>query len=193
LYHDVIAYLMELPFAEEALRSALDEVSARHRRLLRTGFDLTTFAEPLQLVYREARVPLQVYDLRGGGGGTKQRSRGCLDEARRRPFDWTEAPLVRVHAVRVSDDALPAGAGLPPRGAGRVERSVALHGAGAALPGPAARAACGGGRAAHQLPRFRGAGTEGARRPRRVELLGRDPRRPLRHARPADIGSRRSG
>ena len=102
VYHDVIAYLLELPFAEEALRGALDEVSARHA-VLRTAFELTAFADPLQLVYRGARVPLQVHDLRGVAEAAAALAQ-MLDEARRRPFDWTEAPLVRVHAVRVSEE-----------------------------------------------------------------------------------------
>jgi amino acid adenylation domain-containing protein len=102
VYHDVIAYLLELPFAEEALRGALDEVSERHP-VLRTAFEMTALGEPLQLVYRGARVPLEVQDLRGAAEGEAALAR-IMDEARLRPFDWTEAPLVRVHAVRVSDE-----------------------------------------------------------------------------------------
>ena len=136
VYHDVIAYLLELPFAEEALRGALDEVSARHA-VLRTAFELTTFGDPLQLVYRDARVPLQVHDLRGAAEGEAALAR-VLDEARRRPFDWTEAPLVRAHAVRVSEERFHLVLDFHHAVLDGVERGVAVHGAGAALPGAAA-------------------------------------------------------
>ncbi|WP_214318590.1 non-ribosomal peptide synthetase [Nonomuraea sediminis] len=67
-------------FDEAALVRALEELSARHE-VLRTSFDLTGFSEPVQLVHDRVEIPLTVSD----------------GEPEYGPFDWTAAPLLRVH------------------------------------------------------------------------------------------------
>ncbi|MGI5489569.1 amino acid adenylation domain-containing protein [Microtetraspora malaysiensis] len=79
-FHDHTTLTLRGTFDEAALVRALDELSARHE-VLRTSFDLTGFSEPVQLVHDRAEIPLTVSD----------------GEPEYGPFDWTRAPLLRVH------------------------------------------------------------------------------------------------
>ncbi|TMR92803.1 non-ribosomal peptide synthetase [Nonomuraea basaltis] len=79
-FHDHTTLTLRGTFDEAALVRALDELSARHE-VLRTSFDLTGFSEPVQLVHDRAEIPLTVSDGEPEYGA----------------FDWTQAPLLRVH------------------------------------------------------------------------------------------------
>ncbi|MFI6920963.1 amino acid adenylation domain-containing protein [Nonomuraea spiralis] len=79
-FHDHTTLTLRGTFDEAALVRALEELSARHE-VLRTSFDLTGFSEPVQLVHDRAEIPLTVSD----------------GEPEYGPFDWTRAPLLRVH------------------------------------------------------------------------------------------------
>ncbi|MEU9504683.1 amino acid adenylation domain-containing protein [Micromonospora sp. NPDC048170] len=90
-------------FDGELLRQAFDRVVQRHP-VLRSGFDLATCSEPLQLVWRHVGVDLPVVDWRGRGDAEVQRDlRAWMAEQRLRPFDLTRPPLIRFTAHRVSD------------------------------------------------------------------------------------------
>ncbi|MEV4400531.1 AMP-binding protein, partial [Nonomuraea sp. NPDC049607] len=85
-FHDHTTLTLRGTFDETALVRALEELSARHD-VLRTSFDLTGFSEPVQLVHDRAEIPLTV------SGGEPEYG----------PFDWTRAPLLRVHVRPEAD------------------------------------------------------------------------------------------
>ncbi len=104
VYHNVNSYALALPFDAVAFRRAVDAVVARHP-ILRTGFDLTHFSEPLQLVHREASLEISVVDLRGEPAGEQRAALLALREAEiQRRFDLLRPPLLRFHVHRLSDE-----------------------------------------------------------------------------------------
>ena len=100
VYHDVVTYHLAAALDEAAVRAALARVVARHA-VLRTAFDLTSYSEPLQLVYRSIELPLEVTDVshlsRDEQGAAIA---GWMEEEKRRPFAWRRAPLFHVHLHR---------------------------------------------------------------------------------------------
>ncbi|MBB6184250.1 amino acid adenylation domain-containing protein [Oleiagrimonas soli] len=103
LYHVVFRATMNLPFEESVLREVLDQLSSRHE-VLRTGYDLDRYSEPLQLVYKQATIPLHVHDLRDVPASRQDDTYGqwCKQEART-PFDYGTPPVLRVFIHRLSD------------------------------------------------------------------------------------------
>ncbi|MFG2053061.1 amino acid adenylation domain-containing protein [Micromonospora sp. NPDC048930] len=105
MYHNVTAHRIAAPLDPAALRRALAGLVAAHP-VLRTGFALGDYSEPLQLVHADVPVELPVTDL---AGADPQARRGRVDELvaqeRVRPFDWARPPLLRLHAVREDADA----------------------------------------------------------------------------------------
>ena len=73
-YHDVLTLTLAGPFDEAELEGAIAELVRRHVAL-RTCFDLTSFSEPVQLVYADTRLPVRVVDLRGQPGDAARRGR----------------------------------------------------------------------------------------------------------------------
>ncbi|MEU1844747.1 amino acid adenylation domain-containing protein [Micromonospora sediminicola] len=95
-YHDLLTLRVSGRYDPEALRAALTELAVRHP-VLRTGFDLTNFSEPMQLVWRTATVPVEEVDLRDATDDVARREveRFAVAE-RHRPFEWARPPLARV-------------------------------------------------------------------------------------------------
>nr|BFE88198.1 hypothetical protein GCM10020093_107990 [Planobispora longispora] len=60
-YHDLTTLTVRGRFDREAMEATLSDLAARHP-ILRTGFDLTGFSEPLQLVHDAATIPLEVVE-----------------------------------------------------------------------------------------------------------------------------------
>ncbi|HEX8853568.1 MAG TPA: amino acid adenylation domain-containing protein, partial [Pyrinomonadaceae bacterium] len=74
--------------------------------VLRTGFVWEGLDEPVQVVYSGVRLPLQQQDWRGlSAEEQQQRLAEHLKAERRRGFDLSEAPLMRLHLFRLADDA----------------------------------------------------------------------------------------
>ncbi|MEV7022685.1 amino acid adenylation domain-containing protein, partial [Kitasatospora sp. NPDC093558] len=91
------------PFSAEALRSAIDTVTARHE-LLRASMHLDGFSRPLQLVHSTARVPLAVHDLRGRSEAERaEHARTFAGAERAAWFELTAPPLLRIAAHLESD------------------------------------------------------------------------------------------
>ncbi|MCZ7438686.1 amino acid adenylation domain-containing protein [Micromonospora sp. WMMC241] len=104
VYHNVTAHEVAAPLDGPALRRALAALVDAHP-VLRTGFALGTYAEPLQLVHARVPVDLPVTDLTGlDAPARRTRIDALVAEERRRPFDWTRPPLLRLHAVRTGGD-----------------------------------------------------------------------------------------
>ena len=88
-----------------AFQQAWQKVLDRHP-VLRTGFFWENVDEPVQVVYRGLRIPLQEQDWRGLSGEEQQiQVTEHLEAERRRGFDFTQAPLMRLNLMRLADDA----------------------------------------------------------------------------------------
>jgi amino acid adenylation domain-containing protein/non-ribosomal peptide synthase protein (TIGR01720 family) len=109
LYHDVLTYRLRLPFDASALEACLAALCARHAAL-RTGLEPTRYGEPLQIVYRTGRIPLELADLRAlDAAGQQAELAAWLERERYRGFVPHEPPLLRVFAQRLSDDVFQLG------------------------------------------------------------------------------------
>ena len=103
VYHDVIGHDIEARWNEALLRAAIRSVVERHP-VLRTSFGLSRFSEPLQMVHRDARVPLDVVDLRALDDAEQESAlHAFMETEKRRDFDLTQPPLLRFIVHRRSD------------------------------------------------------------------------------------------
>ncbi|MEU1643123.1 amino acid adenylation domain-containing protein [Micromonospora zamorensis] len=105
MYHNVTAHRIAASLDAPALRRALAGLVAAHP-VLRTGFALGAYSEPLQLVHADVPVEVPVTDLTGVEAQTRRARIDALVAAERvRPFDLARPPLLRLHAVREDVDA----------------------------------------------------------------------------------------
>ncbi|WP_375155178.1 FkbM family methyltransferase, partial [Micromonospora sp. 4G55] len=105
MYHNVTAHRIAAPLDAVALRRALAALVAAHP-VLRTGFALGAYSEPLQLVHADVPVDVPVTDLADADPQTRRaRVDDLVAQERVRPFDWDRPPLLRLHAVREDADA----------------------------------------------------------------------------------------
>jgi amino acid adenylation domain-containing protein len=105
VYHNVDSFHLETGWDEACFRRAVDAVVARHP-ILRTGFALEEYGEPLQLVHAHATMEVGVGDLRGMTEEEQEREIDAhRDRELARPFDLARPPLLRFHVHRLTDDA----------------------------------------------------------------------------------------
>ncbi|WP_347652348.1 amino acid adenylation domain-containing protein [Plantactinospora sp. B5E13] len=103
-YHEVFSVRVRLPWQPETFVAASRDCLATHP-VLRTSFDLATFSVPMQLVHAEVTVPVELADLRALPEPERESFLVELFETeRRRPFDWSQAPLLRIHLHRLPDE-----------------------------------------------------------------------------------------
>jgi amino acid adenylation domain-containing protein len=105
-YHNVTSFRIQerAGFDAAAMQSAGDAVLRRYE-ILRTGFDWSSYEEPLQLVHPEVSLPVGVDDLRGLDDATQaDRVREYLHAEAVRWFELATPPLIRLH-VHVLNDA----------------------------------------------------------------------------------------
>ena len=89
----------------DAFRRAWAWAAARHP-VLRTGFFWEGLEKPLQVVRRQAQVPLEEHDWRGADDeAAGARLQAFLRDDRARGFDLAVPPLVRLALFRVAEDA----------------------------------------------------------------------------------------
>lgn len=106
IYHDIFSYYIKLPFHLEKLRAAVSELIARHP-ILRTSFDLKRYGTPLQLVHRRASAQVGSEDLCGLVDEEQERGVNVwIEQEKRRPFEWSSAPLFRLQIHRRSEETL---------------------------------------------------------------------------------------
>ncbi|MEE6259636.1 amino acid adenylation domain-containing protein [Plantactinospora sonchi] len=106
-YHTVNSFRLRdgRRFSAPALRAAADLVADRHE-LLRTSFDLETYAVPMQLVHADATIPLSVRDLRGLAPAEREQAvRDFTEREQAEPFTVGDAPLLRLAAHVESDES----------------------------------------------------------------------------------------
>jgi amino acid adenylation domain-containing protein len=105
LYIDASTIHLQMPYDLQAMERSISQLIARHP-ILRTTFDLSSFSEPLQLVWPEAPCRLNVDDLRGMSTEEQdQLLAKWLDDETRRQFDLSEVPLIRFQVHRRTDTA----------------------------------------------------------------------------------------
>jgi amino acid adenylation domain-containing protein len=79
------------------------QVVARHS-ILRTAFVWERLEKPLQIVLRRVKVPWQVFDWRGLAAPEQQaRLDAFLESDRRQGLDSSQAPMLRLTLIRLSD------------------------------------------------------------------------------------------
>ncbi|WP_144140001.1 non-ribosomal peptide synthetase [Paraburkholderia sp. BCC1884] len=86
----------------ERLRRAFEAAMPRHD-ILRTSFTPEE-ATPMQIVHRQARMPVELLDWREWGEAALDEFEGWLAADRARGFDLTSPPLMRIALIRVTDD-----------------------------------------------------------------------------------------
>ena len=105
MYHDITSIHLKCRWDSEKMHEAIASVTARHP-VLRTAFNLSTFSEPLQLVYKSVPVPLNVEDLRGLTATEQEQTIDeWLELNRTHRFRWHEAPLLRYKIHLRTDDS----------------------------------------------------------------------------------------
>ncbi|MFO0760704.1 MAG: amino acid adenylation domain-containing protein [Byssovorax sp.] len=104
------AYVTQLDWAVrgsfdlDAFQRAFHKVVERHA-ILRTFFTWEGLDRPIQVVQKRAKLSVETHDLRGQTGAEQQeRLRSFADEDRRRGFDLTRAPAMRVTVFRLGDE-----------------------------------------------------------------------------------------
>ncbi|HYO57388.1 non-ribosomal peptide synthetase, partial [Archangium sp.] len=98
------SFHVRVRFEEDALRRALAQLARRHP-MLRSSFDVSSFSEPLQLVYERVEVPLTVLDWRNRTEEAQRQDFKSWSHAERREgFTWRKPPLIRLHVHRLTDD-----------------------------------------------------------------------------------------
>jgi amino acid adenylation domain-containing protein len=104
IFHDLHSFTLKAPVDLDTMRRGLREVMVRHATL-RTGFELSRYSRPLQLVYRDIEPPLEFTDLRDRAPEEQQAAlETWLREERQRTFDWRRAPLLRFHVHQLGDE-----------------------------------------------------------------------------------------
>ncbi|HLP58584.1 MAG TPA: condensation domain-containing protein, partial [Candidatus Deferrimicrobium sp.] len=77
----------------------------RKNEILRTGFNLDEFEEPIQIVYKEPLLNLFYTDLRSLSPEEQvDRIQGWLSDDQRNPFDASKYPLWRMHIFTFAND-----------------------------------------------------------------------------------------
>ncbi len=102
LYHNVNSMEFRAALDVELLREATDMVVNRHAAL-RTGFDLSHYSEPLQLVYQQARMEVGFDDISSLDRQEQERVIDEFVEAEKgRSFDVSRPTLMRFFVHRRS-------------------------------------------------------------------------------------------
>jgi amino acid adenylation domain-containing protein len=101
-FNESVRYRLQYPLNLGALERALNEIVRRHE-VLRTAFAVAG-GEPVQVIAPSLHLPLPVIDLRGLPEAEREReaTRRAGEEALK-PFDLSEAPLIRTTLLRLAE------------------------------------------------------------------------------------------
>ncbi len=104
VYHNINSWRLKARLNEELFVDAVKRVVARHD-VLRTSFDLSSYSEPLQLVHKEAVLPVQFEDLRQLSPSEQQEVITSYTESEQQNrFDLSRPTLLRFCIHRRTDD-----------------------------------------------------------------------------------------
>ena len=105
LYFIQFSYAVRGELNIDALKYAWKQLLARHT-ILRTKFFWEEIDKPLQVVQRQATVPLEQKDWRDIDPAQQlKRLNEFLIHDRQRGFDFSQAPLMRMTIIRLSDQS----------------------------------------------------------------------------------------
>ncbi|MEW6735521.1 MAG: amino acid adenylation domain-containing protein, partial [Acidobacteriota bacterium] len=100
----ISSFHLRAPLDIDKLRMALQQLTIRHT-MLRTSFDLASFNEPLQLVYKTVSIPITLEDLRHLSNAEQEEWLAVWMKAEMsNRFDWSRPPLLRFYVHRRSDE-----------------------------------------------------------------------------------------
>jgi amino acid adenylation domain-containing protein/non-ribosomal peptide synthase protein (TIGR01720 family) len=105
IYINITTLRLQARFDGEAMKAAIGHIIQRHAAL-RTSFSLSGYDQPLQLIHREAPVPLETDDLRGMPAEEQARTvEKWFSNEKQHKFDYTQPPLLRFQVHQLSEDA----------------------------------------------------------------------------------------
>ncbi|HVI47207.1 MAG TPA: amino acid adenylation domain-containing protein, partial [Chitinophaga sp.] len=88
----------------QALLGSWQHLVKQHT-ILRTAFYYDVFQAPVQCVYKEVAIPVEILDYRQLDKTAQQQAlRDYQEEDRRKGFDFRTAPLMRICLIQVEDD-----------------------------------------------------------------------------------------
>ncbi len=104
IYVEQVSWTVEGEFRADTFRAAWERTVARHP-ILRTAFLWEELSEPVQLVYRDCRLPFEVLDWRSMAKEEQSaRLNDWLSLDLRRGFDLSKPPLMRLGLIRLAPD-----------------------------------------------------------------------------------------
>jgi amino acid adenylation domain-containing protein len=104
MYFEQMSFTLHGKIDVDAFRRAWQELVDRHT-ILRTAFVWKSVSEPLQVVRRDAQLPLVKYDWRGLSRREQQDDfKKLLQADREQGFDCSVAPLLRLTLVRLAEE-----------------------------------------------------------------------------------------
>ncbi|MBC1221787.1 amino acid adenylation domain-containing protein [Nostoc sp. UCD121] len=87
-----------------AFEQAWQQLAKRHA-VLRTSFHWEELDEPMQVVHRQVKLPLEQQDWRGiNSGQQQQRLESFLKTEQKRGFELSHPPLMRLVLIQLTDD-----------------------------------------------------------------------------------------
>jgi hypothetical protein len=105
LYLIQLGYILRGNLNVIAFERAWQQVVERHT-VLRTSFYWENIDKPLQVVHRQVKVPLEQHDWRGIDSVEQhKRIKTFLESDRASGFDFSQAPLIRLTLIRLTDDS----------------------------------------------------------------------------------------
>jgi amino acid adenylation domain-containing protein len=104
VYHNINSFHLKARLNEEFFVRAVRHVVERHD-VLRTSFNLSSYSEPLQLVHREAELPVRFEDLRALSPAEQQEViKSYTESEQRNRFDLSRPTLMRFCIHRRTDE-----------------------------------------------------------------------------------------
>ncbi len=105
VYVGQLGFVLEGPLDARALERAWQGAVDRHEAL-RAGFAWEGVPRPVQVIRREAKLPLREEDWRGVGEAEREeRLERYLEEDRKRGFELERGPLMRLGLFRLEEEA----------------------------------------------------------------------------------------
>jgi amino acid adenylation domain-containing protein len=103
-YHDILSHKIRLPFCQQTFNAAINVLTEKHE-ILRTAFDLASYAVPMQLVHRQITLDYEVIDLLHlDHAEQKMQFATILEQEKRRGFCWDQPGLLRAKVLLLEAD-----------------------------------------------------------------------------------------
>ena len=106
-YHDQFAFELTLPnFNKELFEQAFNYLVEKHE-ILRTGYHLTNFKEPVRVVRKNCQVNIHFKSLQNlNREGQQKHIEAFIEADRKIPFTLTEAPLYRPAVFQLTENKI---------------------------------------------------------------------------------------